>query len=59
MLVPLHSTGSLGRRTADGMDSQIRLGKLDAESFVVLLASEISLAMTTALHYALRILHEL
>jgi hypothetical protein len=43
----------------EGKDSQIQLGKLDAKSFVVLLASAISLAMTTSPRYALPILHEL
>jgi hypothetical protein len=43
----------------EGKDSKIQLGKLDVESFVVLLASAISLALTTTPHYALRILHEL
>jgi hypothetical protein len=42
-----------------GKDSQIQLGKLDAESFVVILAASISLAMTTSPLFVLGILHEL
>jgi hypothetical protein len=43
----------------EGKDSKIQLGNLNSESFVIMLATAIVLAMTTSPHPCLRILHEL
>ena len=58
---PLPSCWSAVTKLAplEGKDSQIQLGNLNADSFVILLATAIVLAVTTSPHPCLRILHEL